>query len=327
MVFVTALLAWMVLPAGRIGLCADLPAPAGSKQGSGAKTETWRLDEQGQWKATAGNKEEEFLLRLSEVKKLVDEGKPDKVKKAAKKLKTDFPEIAGEDFNAFIAAEVFLAKGKLDRAVKGYEKLLDDYPKSGLREATLEREFAIASDFLAGRKKMILPLLSVRCYDEGIKIMEKISDRTGGAEIAKRALYAAVKSYESRKKFNEAYLTWSQISIRWPAGQAAKDTLLGMARNKYATYRGPQFDASGLISAKSYYENFRLRYPQEAQIQKVDEILERIDEQLAEKILHIAHYYSRTGSELPANMYNQMVVDNWPETKAAESARQSMIQK
>jgi outer membrane protein assembly factor BamD (BamD/ComL family) len=289
--------------------------------------QTFRIDDRGRWTQTTGNDEEQFLLRVAEMKKLVDEGKPGKVKKAAKQLKADFPQIAGEDFNAFVAAEVLLAKGKLTDAVRGYNKLLDEYPKSNLRDAALERQFQVATEYLAGRKKRILPLIWVRSFDEGVKIMEKISDRTGSADIAKRALLAAVKSYESRKMYNEAYLEWSQISTRWPTGQTGRDALLGMARNKYATYRGPQYDGSGLISAKSYYENFKLRYPQDAKELKVDEILTKINEQLAEKNLLIARYYGRTGSVEQANMYNQMVLDTWPNTKAAQEARQAIGKK
>jgi len=296
--------------------------PAGSQA-----ADTWRLDDQGQWKPASGSKEEEFLLRAAQIKKLADSGQPQKVRKAAGRLKADFPQTAGADFDSFIEAEVLLAKGKLTKAVRQYDKFLDEYPGSFLRDAAMEREFDIAGEYLAGRKKTILLVISVHCYDEGVKIMEKISDRAGSADIAKRASLAVVQSYEKRRQYDEAYLKWSQIQTVWPTGQLGKDALLGMARNKYATFRGPEYDGSGLISAKSYYENFKLRYPEDAQRIKVDEILLRINEQLAEKNLRIAKYYSRTGSELPANMYNQMVVDNWPNTKAAETARQEISKK
>jgi len=289
--------------------------------------ETVRLDETGQWKQTTGSRDEEFMLRVATVKKLVDAGQSNKVRKAAKQLKADFPEIAGADFDAFIEAEVLLAGSKLTKAVKQYEKFLDDYPGSSLRDAALEREFEIASDYLAGRKKQVLLVFRVRGYDEGIKIMEKISDRSGSADIAKRASLAVAHSYEKRRKYNEAYLKWSEISSRWPTGGTGKEALLAMARTKYAAYRGPLYDGSGLISAKSYYENFKLRYPEEAQKLQVDEILSRIGEQLAEKNLRIAKYYSRTGSSGPANMYYQMVVDNWPQSKAAQTAKEKLSKK
>ncbi|MFH1369973.1 MAG: outer membrane protein assembly factor BamD [Planctomycetota bacterium] len=295
----------------------------GSLQGA----ETLRLNGSGQWKDTSSSKEEEFLLRVAEMKKLVDAGRPNKVRKAVEQLRVDFPEIAGADFNAFTDAEMLLSRGKLTKAVRQYEKFLDDYPTSPLRDAALEREFGIAGDYLAGRRKRVLLVFNLRCYDEGAKVMEKISDRAGSTDIAKRASLAVVQSFEKRRKYEEAYLKWSEIQNRWPTGLLAKDALLGMARTKYATYQGPAYDATGLISAKSYYENFRLRYPEESKKLQVDDILLRISEQLAEKQLGIAKYYDRTGSAGPANMYYQMVVDDWPVSKAAQTANEQLSKK
>ncbi len=300
----------LVLQAGRVGFCA----------------ETLRLDEQGQWQKPADSTDEQYLLRVAEIKKLVDAGQPGKVQKAAKQLKVNFPAIAGQDFDSFIEAEVFLAKGKLTRAVKQYDKFLDDYPASGLKDAALNRQFDIATEFLGGRKKKIL-FFKVSAFDDGVKIMEKISDRTGTADIAKNALLTVAQSYEKRKEWNEAYLKWSEISTRWPTGETARDALLAMARTKYAAFRGAVYDGSSLISAKTYYENFKLRYPEEAKKIGVDEILARISEQMAEKNLRIAMYYDKTGSPGPANMYYQMVVDSWPNSKAAETARLKLSQK
>ncbi len=286
--------------------------------------ETWRLDKGGEWQKVAGAEAEEFLLRVAEIRKLVDAGRPKKVRQAAEQLKADFPEIAGEDFDAYIQAEILLAKGKLTKAARKYEKFLDDYPQSRLRQAALDREFEIASEYLGGRKKRILLVFNVRSYAEGVKLMEKISDRTGSADIARRASLAVAQHYEKRQKYQEAYLKWSEISTRWPTGETGKNALLAMARTKYAAFRGPVYDASSLISARSYYQNFKMRYPEEAQKIQVDDILLRIDEQLAEKQLVIADYYRSTGSTAPANMYYQLVVDNWPNSKAAQTAKQRL---
>lgn len=302
-------------------------AGCSSQRSPSLPAETYRLNGSGRLKDTSSSKEEEFLLRVAEMKRVVDAGQPNKVRKAINQLRADFPEIAGADFNAFTDAEMLLAKGKLTKAVRKYEKFLDDYPASPLRDAALEREFGIASDCLAGRRKRVLLVFNMSRYEEGVKIMEKIADRAGSAEIAQRASLAVVRGYESRRKYEQAYLKWSDIQTRWPTGQLAKDALEGMARTKYATYRGPAYDGTGLISAKSYYENFKLRYPEESQKLQVDDILLRINEQLAEKQLGIAQYYDRTGSKGPANMYYQMVVDDWPQSKAAQTAREQLSKK
>ncbi len=289
-------------------------------------SETLRLNEQGQLQKISDN-DEQYLLRVAQIKRLVDEGSAEKVKNAAKQLKKDFPGVAGEDFNSFMLGEVLLAKGKLSKAVRQYDVFLDKYPTSTLKDAALDRQFEIANEFLTGRKKTILMIFKLSAFEDGVKTMEKISDRAGSADIAKRSLVLVAQSYEKRKQYNEAYLKWSEISNRWPTGEIAREALLGMARTKYASYHGPQYDVSSLISAKTYYENFKLRYPEEAKRLQVDEILTNIAEKLAQKNLLIAQYYERTGSAGPANMYYQMVVNNWPSSKAAETARDRISKK
>jgi outer membrane protein assembly factor BamD (BamD/ComL family) len=214
--------------------------------------------------------------------------------------------------------------------------MLNNYPRSELREAALEREFAIAQSYLAGRKKRVLGFIPLKGYAEGIEIMERISDRVGLDEpdgIGFKAALAVAKNYEERKQYNEAHLKWSEISSHFQTGQIGKDALLNMARCKYAEYnkkpkrRRALFDASSLTSAKSYYERFRLLYPADARELHIDEKLKEIDEQIAHKQLTVGKYYRKTGNTQAANLYFEMVSKDWPNTEAAGAARALLSEK
>jgi outer membrane protein assembly factor BamD (BamD/ComL family) len=287
--------------------------------------ETWRLDEEGQWKTMSA--EDKYLLAVAEIKKLVNTGQTKAVGQAINKLKKDFPEIAGPDLDAFMKAEMLFSEGKFTKALRAYDKFLEDFPTSEFYQATLDRQFAIATAFLGGQKKRILGVFMMSRYAEGIKIMEKISDRAGDAPIGVNAAVAVAEHYEKRGKFTEAYQKWSEMSSRWPTGQIGKDALLSMARCKHAAYKGSKYDSSDLISAKSYYENFKLRYPKDAEAIEVDKILKQINEQLAYKEFNTGKYYQRTGNTQSANLYYQMVVDNWPGSAAADMAKAAMKEK
>ncbi len=283
--------------------------------------ETWRLEQGQDWKPVSAEGKDKYLLTVAQIKKLVVTGQTEQASKAFDKLKEDFPEIAGPDLDAFIKGEMLFCKGRFSKAVRAYDKFLKEYPESELYEAALDREFAIATAFLAGQKIPVLGIFKMKGYASGVKVMEKISDRVGDAPIAKKAAVAVAESYEKRRKFNEAYHKWSEISSRWPTGQMGRDALLSMARCKHAAYRGPKYDASNLISAKSYYENFGLRHPEDAAKIDVDGRLKQINEQLAYKQLSIGRYYQKTGNEQSANLYYQQVLDNWPESTAAKMAK------
>jgi outer membrane protein assembly factor BamD (BamD/ComL family) len=287
-----------------------------------AGAETWRLEKGKDWKAVTGQGNDKYFSDVAEIKRLVNMGKASDAEKKLAQLKKDFPEIAGRDLDAFMKGEMLFARGKFVKAVRKYDKFLAKYPESELYGAALDREYAIATAFLAGEKKTVLGIFRIRGYDEGEKIMEKISDRAGDAPIAERALLAVARSYEKRTKFNEASGKWSEVSYRWPTGEAGKEALLGMARCKHAAYKGPGYDSSSLVSAKSYYEDFKQRYPADAEKIDIDGKLKQIVEQLAYKQFSIGRYYQRTGSVQPANSYYQMVLDNWPGSTAAKMVKQ-----
>jgi len=298
---------------------------AGAGQIGQASTDTWQLEQGQDWKPVQTKDEDKYLLVVARTEKLVSTGQTKALRKEWNKLKKQFPEIKEQDLDIFIKAELLFCDGKFTKAAQTYNKFLDkDYHESKLYNAALDRQFHIASAFLAGRKKTVLGIFKIKGYAEGVKIMEKITDRAGDSAIAMQAAVAVAKSYEERKMFNEAYLKWSEISWQWKTGQVAKQALLHMAQCKHTAYKGPKYDASSLNSAKSYYEEFKLRYPEDAKELGFDKILKQIDEQLAYKQFSIGQYYQKTGNRFSANLYYDMIIQNWPESEPAGLAKDKL---
>lgn len=381
--------------------------------------DTWRLGKDQDWQAVSSEGGDKFLLAVAETKKLVNTGQTKAAKQAFAKLKEDFPEIAGPDLDVFIKAEMLFCKGKFTAAVDNYEKLITKYPESGLRDAALDRQFGIAKAFLGGQKKTVLGVFEVtgynegmkimdriseqapdtpigteasvamaqqyeekgqftkalriyeklltekpdsdfrdlvmdrqfaiataylggqkkrvlrviqfRGYAEGVRIMEKITDRAGlDTQMGLNASIAVAEHYEKKKEFNSAYLKWWEISSQYQSGAIGRDALLNMARSKHAAYNNhpehkrPFYDASSLRIAKSSYDKFKLLYPGDPEEANIDTRLKEIHEQLAYKQFTIGQYYYRTGNKQSSNLYFDMVINDWPDTKAAEMAKEML---
>jgi len=298
-----------------------LSAPAALAQ------QSLRLEPNGSWKSLDEQGTDKFLAEVAQIKKMVNAGQTDAAVGAIGELKKNWPEIAEPQLDAFFEAEMLLAKGRYLKAARKYDEFLDKFPESTLYEAAVDRQFAIGRAFLAGRKIPVLKIFRIKGYAQGAKIMDRITDRVGQTPLGVKAQVAAAKSLEKRKKFDRAYQKWSQIWSRSPVGRRHKEALLAMARCKHAAYKGPKYDATGLISAKSYYEQFSLNYPEEAEKVGIKGILEQINEQLAYKEFTIARYYERTASTTAANLYYQMVMDKWPESAAARMANSMQVGK
>lgn len=290
---------------------------------------TLRLDKDQQWKPVSAEGPDRFLLAVAEAKELVNAGEVEAAREVFDALKQDFPEIVGADFDIFVKAELYYCEGRFVKAARSYDKLLTEYPKSSLRQAALERQFAIGSAYLAGRKNVVLGFIKLSGYSEGVNILEKVTDRAGiDSPLGLEAALAVANSYEERQKYEEAYLKWWEVSLEYQAGQVGRDALHGMARCKHAAYnREPEhkrhfYDASRLSTAKSCYERLRLLFPKDAEEIGVDEILRQINEELARKQLAIGQYYQAVGNGQSANLYYDMVLTDWPGTEAAQTAKE-----
>jgi outer membrane protein assembly factor BamD (BamD/ComL family) len=277
--------------------------------------------------AVSAEEWDQFLTELTEAKRPVNTGQTKSARKAFESLKEKFPNVSGIDLDMFIKAELLLSQRKLSKAARTYDKLLTDYPRTKLRDEALDRLFSIGSAYIGGQKIRVLGLFKISGYAEGVKIMEKVTDHAGiNSKMGVDAAISVARYYEKKKKYQEAYLKWWEVSLEWQTGSIGRDALLGMAQAKQNIYdsnpvkKRPYYDAGCLRSARSYYERFRLLYPEDAKKINVGEILDQIYEQLAYKEYTIGRYYQRTDHPQAANLYFNMVVSDWKGSSAAKMA-------
>ena len=298
-----------------------------------AGQETWRLKDGQQWEPVAASSQQQYALKVAELKDLIQAGDSDAVEGALAQLKEEFPQHVGPDLDLFVEGELQYWKDRYGKAMKKYEKLLKDYPGSEFAPAVLERQYDMAKDYLGGRKKKILGLIKIAGYAEGVEMMERISDRDGLEEpngVGLRAAVAVAEHYEAREKYIEAYLKWSEIASYWESGPIGKRALLRMAEDNLLAYnqpparRQPLLDGSRLVTARTYFDKYALLYPGEVKQHRIPEKLKQIDEQMAHKQFTIGKYYERVGEKEAAEFYFDMVAVNWPDTEGGQMARQAL---
>lgn len=298
----------------------DPNAPAVSVGAAAAEAQTLHLQRDGTWAPLGSDAHSRFLTRVAHVKQAIVAGQVTEAQEALAALKEEFPGVAGPDLDAFMAAETLYAQGRWVEAVRAYDAFMDAWPDSRFFESALEREFSIATAFLGGEKRRVLKVLKLSGYEEGAKIMQRIADRAGDAPIAQRALVTLARSYEKRGEYLDAYETWADISNRWPTGPMGQTALLEMAQSLHSAYKGPLYDPTSLASARTYYKNYALRYPQDAERHEIGEKIDLIVEQQAYKEYMTGVYYDRTDHPDAAQHYYKLVWETWPDTNAGRMA-------
>lgn len=294
-----------------------------------ATAATWRLDDGQEWQPVATDPREEYVHAIAELKDLVRTGDTRAVRAALAQLREEFPQYVGPDLDLFIDGELLYWRDRYGKAMAKYEKLLKDSPASEFAQPAMERQFDIAQAYLEGRRRTVFGFIRISGRAEGIEIMERLSDRDGLEDpdgIGLRAALAVAEHYEARSQYLQAYLKWAEIASYWDTGPIGQRALLRMAANNLAAYnvhppeKRPRFDASRLVTARTYFQRYQARYPEDAERLGIAERILEIDEQMAYKQLAIGQYYQRVRQTRAAHFYFRLVVADWPETEAARIA-------
>jgi tetratricopeptide (TPR) repeat protein len=277
----------------------------------------------------------QFQHAMEEIDELVQAGEAKAAKEVARQLQSEFPDRVGPDLDLFVAGELHYWADRYGKALVKYEKLLKEYPGSEFADEAMDREYEMAQAYLQGRKKTLFGFIKLSGYAEGVEIMEKISDRAGLDEpngVGLNAAVAVAEHYERTGQYLDAYLKWSEIASYWETGPLAKRAMFRMAEDNLAAYNEHRpgerhrFDASKLTTARSYYEKYLALYPEDAAKENVPAKIKLIDELMAYKQFKIAQYYRHVGKDRAAYLYLDMVIQNWPDTEAAEMARQALAE-
>ena len=76
-----------------------------------AVSETWQFGGDQEFQSLEDNPEGKFLLEMTKIKDLIDQGKSGQLPGALEDLKAQFPDIAGPDLDFFLEAEMLTTQG------------------------------------------------------------------------------------------------------------------------------------------------------------------------------------------------------------------------
>lgn len=96
--------------------------------------------------------------------------------------------------------------------------------------------------------------------------------------------------------------------------------MIRLIQANLARFKGPRFDATGLIDAAQRLKSYRAQYPASAERLGVDALLIRIDESLAMRDMVAADWHRLRKQPLSAIYLYQRVVQDYPQTAAAQDA-------
>ncbi|MCX5690342.1 MAG: outer membrane protein assembly factor BamD [Planctomycetota bacterium] len=221
-----------------------------------------------------------------------------------------------------VRGDAILEDGNEFEALYDYERITQDYAGSEYFVRALEREFEVAKLYLGGLRKKSLGLFRI---DSGIPIAEeiimRINERLPGSRLAERAMLALADYYYEERDLRMAAESYDVFLTLFPRSEFRQKAMQRRVYSNIAQFKGPSYDASGLVEAKYQAQRYQTEYPVDAERSGLGEVLTaRLDEQTARQLLEVAEWYEKRGDPPSQRLTLQRLLRKHPQSGAAQIA-------
>jgi outer membrane protein assembly factor BamD len=225
-----------------------------------------------------------------------------------------------------LRGDAYNAMGAKYTALFAYEDLLDNYPTSPLYGPCLRREYNIACAFLRGYKRKFLGMRILPVSGDALELLRRIQDRQRGSPLAELAGIRVADYYYHDSRFHRAFQSYQDFLRRYPYSQFVIKATIMEVQCLLATFRGVKFDLTPLRNADAQLETLTQEYPHFAQMLQVKALEERIYQIEGHKELEIARFYIRFSKPTAARYYYNRVINDWPDTQWAKTAKKELVE-
>ena len=258
--------------------------------------------------------------QLIEARKALIEGQPRRAEALASAWldRHDPHPLRPEAF--LIRGDALVAQNDEYKALYDYEAICTLYPGSEPYVSALRRELDIAKAYAGGMKRKLWGIRIVSAVDEAVELMIRVQERLPGSTLAEEAGMALADYYFTAGEMTlaaEAYLLFME---NYPRSAQFRKARLRFIYARLASFKGPAYDASGLLEAAAQLRTLQEIEPLTAEQIGADALLLRIDESLASKLVSQARWYARTGDPISAELSVRRAVERYPRSIAAREA-------
>lgn len=215
------------------------------------------------------------------------------------------------------------------QALYDYEAVAKRFYGTPAFPLAIEREAEIGVRYLEGLRRRWFGWIRIeRAESLGEELLVRVQERMPGSQIAERAALDLADYYYKKRDLPMAADMYGIIVETYPASKHRKYAALREIYSSIAAYKGPKYDRSPLIEAGTLIEDFKDRYPADAEQAGISAQLSTwVDESAAGHVLETARWYLRRNDHASARYTMRRLVREYPESAAAAEAIEIMTER
>ena len=284
------------------------------------QAEKYELDSLDRWtkvaQANPGSEEAQLLA----ARRALIEGEPQRANKLATAFLEKYP-LSNYRADALLVRGDALRGHDEYEALFEYEEICRRYPGSVVFIPALEREYEIAVEYVHGlRRRFWGTFRWVDARPDGEELLIRVQERLPGSELGEKACIALCDYYFDRQEMMMAAEAYRIYTENYPRGQNINKARLRLIYSYLAGFKGPEYDASGLLEARAKLRSLQAIQPGLAQQVGAQGMLVRIEESEAAKFLSTAAWYLDVDDPISAELCIRRLVQRHPRSVAALEA-------
>ena len=231
--------------------------------------------------------------------------------KAAKRVIRQWPFSDFAPGAQYLAGLSYEAMSRDEKAFKEYQHLLDTYPTSKHYDDSLNRQYAIANKFLAGKRFRLWGLIPLyKSMKKTTEMYQDLIDNGPYSEVAPKAQMNIGTAKEKQKKFAEAVKAYEKAADKYnKQPNVVSDALYraGMALLKEA--KTAEYDQGAALKAIDIFTDFIALFPEDDRLEEARGHIDELRIEQARGSLMIARFYDKKNAIDGALTYYNDVVD------------------
>jgi outer membrane protein assembly factor BamD len=223
----------------------------------------------------------------------------------------------------YLLAKCLEAKGQDEKAFKAYQTLLEKYPKAVNYEEVLQRQNAIATRYLNGKRFRLwgrIPLLP--SMDKTADMYSKVIKNGPYSEIAPQAQLNIGAARVKQSNYPEAVKAYEKAAdVYHDQNKVAADALYKAGEAYYKQAKTAEYDQSVAGKAIATFSDFIALYPQDPRAGEAQKVIDNLKAEQARGALKIAEFYEKKKRWSGALVYYNEAYVADPNSKYGEEAK------
>jgi outer membrane protein assembly factor BamD len=287
----------------------------------------WRV-EGGVLSGVAGTESHNALTLMNKARSAEEKGHRGTALRAYKKVVKKYGASVYAPEALYRTGGIYLSRKQYFKSFDAYQNSIARYPNTKRFNEIVGEEYRIASALLDGARNRWFGLIpGFRNRERSIGYFEIILRNAPYSDYAPLALMNIARGHLRMHNTEEALDALDRMINTYPQSLLAPDAYLKLAQTNSSLVDGPYYDQGATKEAITYYQDYMILFPNDANIATAAKGLDRMKVVLAESKMKIAdfYFYKRSNYTAAKVFYNEAITA-YPDSPVAVRAKQKLAE-